>query len=190
MLQLCKNRKKCKENPEKISKFLGLFLDWRNFQLGTLCEKKKSKIVFHYFEIRYLLFKYAWFHIPFFPRPLVCPEAVCEACADADTDVKAILAIDCHADLEDCHAGVPEAIAACHEPLKDCVKCHIDPTDDACTKACLIGPGPCLRENKIEVAKCVAGQSEAVGKCAAEKQASLAKAEECLACAVACKKDE
>merc|ERR1711997_1022113 len=85
--------------------------------------------------------------------------------------------------------------------LKDCFKCHIDPTDDACTKDCLIGPGPCIHENKVKVGECVAAQSKTVGECVAaqsatvgtcvtDKRVALAKAEECLACAVACKKDE
>merc|ERR1712037_693826 len=77
----------------------------------------------------------------------------------------------------------------------------LDPTDDACTKECLIGPGPCLRENAKKVGKCVADQAEEVGKCVIEQQdtlgkcirdkkLALAKAEECLACAGGCEETE
>merc|ERR1711862_200140 len=142
----------------------------------------------------------------------VCPEEVCTGCAEEGaTDLKTILAIncrggleDCHEGLEDCHAGVKDCAADaedCSEPLKDCGKLCLDPTADECTKECLIGPGPCIRENRKKVGKCVADQSEevgkclqeqreTVGKCVSEKKMALAKAEECLACAGSCKKDE
>merc|ERR1712045_827622 len=66
---------------------------------------------------------------------------------------------DCDKDAEDCTADV----ADCLEPLKDC-NC-IDPSADECTKECLVGPGPCLRENEVAVAKCVNRQSVTIGKC-------------------------
>merc|ERR1712088_204004 len=87
---------------------------------------------------------------------------------------------------EDCHAAFKPQ--ACHEALKGCVKCHIDPTDEACTKDCLIGPGLCIRDAKITLGKCIADQNVAVGKCIHDKKVSLAKAEECLACAPLCPK--
>ena len=132
-------------------------------------------------------------HLPYFARPPFyglpgCPEAVCTGCAEEGaSDIKAILAIDCHAGLEDCHAAFKPQ--ACHEALKGCVKCHIDPTDEACTKDCLIGPGPCIRDAKITLGKCIADQNVAVGKCIHDKKVSLAKAEECLACAPLCPKE-
>ena len=95
----------------------------------------------------------------FLRGPAVCPEEVCTACEEEGaTDLKPILEINCQEGLEDCHASAKDCSANavdCNEPLKDCT-CHIDPQDEGCTKECLIGPGPCLRENAITVGKCVA----------------------------------
>ena len=96
--------------------------------------------------------------------------------------------------------------------LKDCGANCLDPTDEACTKECLIGPGPCLRKNAKKVGKCVSDQAEEVGKCVddqravvgkcvreqqvtlakciGDKRLALAKAEECLACAGGCEETE
>ena len=113
----------------------------------------------------------------------VCPAAVCEGCAvEGASDIKAIIAIDCHEGLTDCHAAHVAAIDACHEPLKDCYKTFPP------TKECLIGPAPCIHEAKLALPKCVADNRATLATCIHDKKVSLAKADECLACAVACKK--
>merc|ERR1712025_1007962 len=124
----------------------------------------------------------------------VCPEDVCTACEEEGvTDMKAILEINCQDGIEeDCYAASKEcqkSTKECYEPLKDCT-CHIDPLGDGCTKECLIGPGPCIRDAEIETQKCLSEVAEETTKCANEKRAKVAKAEECLACAPGCKKDE
>merc|ERR1711992_214801 len=135
----------------------------------------------------------------------VCLEDVCTACVEEGvTDMKAILEINCQDGIEeDCYAASKEcqkSTKECYEPLKDCT-CHIDPLGDGCTKECLIGPGPCIRDAEIETqkclseiaeetTKCVREQEITIAKCANEKRAKIAKAEECLACAPGCKKDE
>merc|ERR1712149_85902 len=113
----------------------------------------------------------------------VCPEDVCTACEEEGvTDMKAILEIDCQDGIEeDCYAA-----------SKECQKS---------TKECYVGPGPCIRDAEIETqkglsevaeetTKCVREQEITITKCANDKRAKIAKAEECLACAPGCKKDE
>merc|ERR1712083_318673 len=135
----------------------------------------------------------------------VCPDDVCTACEEEGvTDMKAILEINCQDGIEeDCYAASKEcqkSTKECYEPLKDCT-CHIDPLGDGCTKECLIGPGPCIRDAEIEIQKCLSEVAEettkcvreqeiTIAKCANDKRAKIAKAEECLACAPGCEKDE
>ena len=76
--------------------------------------------------------------------------------------------LDCYETNEDCH-----------EPLKHCVNCWDDPTTDICKKDCIVGPGPCINENKIKVGNCIEG-----------KKLALARADKCLVCAEACGMDQ
>ena len=76
--------------------------------------------------------------------------------------------LDCYETNEDCH-----------EPLKHCVNCWDDPTSDICKKDCIVGPGPCINENKIKVGNCIEG-----------KKLALARADKCLVCAEACGMDQ
>ena len=76
--------------------------------------------------------------------------------------------LDCYETNEDCH-----------EPLKHCVNCWDDPTTELCKKDCIVGPGPCINENKIKVGNCIEG-----------KKLALARADKCLVCAEACGMDQ
>merc|ERR1712193_15458 len=142
----------------------------------------------------YLRRNHEAFH-PFYGHPFYghpgCAPAVCEGCAaEGAADVAAVLAIDCHADLVDCHAGAVAGIKDCHEPLKGCYKCHFNPADEACVKECLVGPLPCARDNKIAAGKCIHDNKVALAKCLDDKAVSLAKARQCVHCAPFCPKAE
>merc|ERR1712110_1122613 len=128
------------------------------------------------------------YHPFFYGLGPICPEEVCTGCAEEGaTDIKAIVSIDCSEGLADCREGAEDCTADaedCHEPLKEC-------------RECLIGPGPCIHKNEINIGKCLAKAREgiatclqenrvAVAKCVGNKRKSLAKADECLACAAGC----